>query len=349
MLTNKLKNMRKKKLSWEILIYACSAVMASMISYIFLSLGSYYIADIYMLKKGRIMSIEEEILFGSWVTAICFAAAVIIFIFIFLFLVGQKVSYIIYINKGINRLKSGENSYRINVEGSDELAELAENINYLYESNQRILDEEKRIKEKREEMVRSLSHDIRTPLTSIIAYSDIIEKNTDIDKEKLKEYISIVRSRAIHIKNISDLMLETANRQCEYIEDGILMLNQLCEEIEFSLDENILCSIETDGCMPFEGCFDIGELRRIMDNIVSNINKYAEKSKPVNIRFKCDGEYLEIFTENTILKEVPCDVESNKIGLKSIKQIVNEYDGEFETIKKDGKFIAYIKIKCLKP
>ena len=69
--------------------------------------------------------------------------------------------------------------FYITPEGNDELTKLAESINYLSESQNDIIRKEKEMKEKRELFIRSLSHDIRTPLTSIIAYSDFM-----IDKKR---------------------------------------------------------------------------------------------------------------------------------------------------------------------
>ena len=95
---------------------------------------------------------------------------------------------------GVRKLSLGDYSTRINIEKNNEFEELGEAFNNMASK----IEEEKKLKEKseklRKEFVRNIAHDLKTPLSSIIGYSNIIKNNPDIEKESLHKYISIIEN-----------------------------------------------------------------------------------------------------------------------------------------------------------
>ena len=86
------------------------------------------------------------------------------------------------------------------------------------------------------------------------------------------------------IKALTDRLLDSGSRDLETIEDGKLLMEQLAGEWEEILENTFPCIVDTKNCPAFYGSFDIQELRRIFDNLASNVEKYADREQPVELR-----------------------------------------------------------------
>lgn len=204
-----------------------------------------------------------------------------------------------------------------------------------------IEDKERALAEEKEQLIRSLSHDIRTPLTSIMSYSEFLLLDGEHSREEYKQYLELVRKKGMQIKELTDVLLDGGKRNLQFFEDGRLLMEQLAFEFEEMLEEEYRISIDISECRKFKGTFDINELRRIFDNIISNIQKYADAEETVKLRIEKNKTDLVITQRNKTLQE-PKDVESNKIGLASIKRIAQNYGGKMEIVT-EGEFFE-IKI-----
>ena len=110
------------------------------------------------------------------------------------------------------------------------------------------------------------------------------------------------------------------------MEDGSFLMEQLVDEWATELEEDYTLEISLKECPDFSGEFDVQELRRIFDNLASNIRKYAEESAPVSLCAKEKDGRLCIVQSNAC-KQGTEDVESTKIGIASIRKITEQYGG----------------------
>lgn len=115
---------------------------------------------------------------------------------------------------------------------ANELTELAEHINFLSETERRLRQQEMALQAERERMIRDLSHDIRTPLTAILSYSDYMSRKDGYTDAELREYFSLVRKKAAQMKDMTDRLLEGSKRNVEPVENGRLLMEQLAGEWE---------------------------------------------------------------------------------------------------------------------
>ncbi len=325
MLTNK---RRKNKLLKEILEIVLASTISSIFAFYFLYAISLSIANTYLLNREILLTIIQQSTLELWIKSICFFAGIIIFLALFLFLLGQKIAYLVYIINGLEDLKNNNMENTINVEGDNELTDLAESINFLVLSQKEVLKQEQQLKQDREEMIRSLSHDIRTPLTSILAYSDYIKNKENISDEEFKSYIELILSKAEQIKLLTDKLLGKENKLSETIENGKLFIEQIIYELEEFLEDRFTLNIDLSKCDNFKFIFKIEDLKRIFDNITSNIEKYADDKNSINICIIHNKQRL-IITQENYIKTFNNKVESHKIGLKNIEKIINSYDGIF--------------------
>ena len=83
------------------------------------------------------------------------------------------------------------------------------------------------------------------------------------------------------IKELTDILIDGGKREIEFFEDARLLFAQLAEEFETELEEDFELSLSLFPFPSFSGRFDIGEMRRIFDNLISNIKKYADPANAV--------------------------------------------------------------------
>ncbi|MBR3787254.1 MAG: HAMP domain-containing histidine kinase [Firmicutes bacterium] len=211
------------------------------------------------------------------------------------------------------------------------------------EALKKIEDKERALSEEREELIRSLSHDIRTPLTSIMSYSEFLLLEEERSQEEYRKYLELIRKKGAQIKELTDVLLDGGRRDLQFFEDGRLLMEQLAAEFEEMLEDDFDIRQDIERCGKFKGNFDINEMRRIFDNLISNVKKYAEPSGKVELIIETDKSGLIIIQRNKI-RHITGEVESNKIGLAGIKRIAQNYGGNIAVTSEGDDFEIMITL-----
>lgn len=315
----------RKKLTHEILgLFGISAAI-SVFFYGFLSMTANSIVEAYLFQKDSLPGESQQWMLDLWIPRVSFVMAVILFIFLFLFLIGQRLQYIRDIIGGIEALRTHRMDYEIPLEWNNELTELAESINVLAKTEKELQIKENLLREEREGFIRAMSHDIRTPLTVIKGYSEYMQNKDVVSEEEIRLYAELIDQKARQLKEMTDRLLN-GGRVLEKIENGKFLLEQLVSEWEMMLEDEFTCDIDMSGCTEFSGEFDIQELRRVFDNLASNVKKYADVKEPVELTVYKKDDFLVIDQRNR-LGDNDGEIESNGIGLGNIQKIVERYQG----------------------
>jgi len=325
---------KRKKLSRQILATLGISLGAAVGGFHLLALGGYYLLD--RVYREQLVSISEDTLIGmqGWMLNLCLLLSVVFFLVLFLVLLGDRLSYIRTITQGIDRLKEGQGDWAIPVQGNNELTTLAETINAMNAARNAVREKEKTLNEERETLIRTLAHDIRTPLTSVLSYSELLMARDGLDAPS-REQVALIREKAGRIKELTDVLLDGGKRNPEEFPDAKLLFSQLAMEFEEVLEEDF--SVETDlsGLPPFGGSFDPGELRRVFDNLITNVQKYADPENPVTLTIAGAEGGIRITQQNAI-RVGETSTESFGMGLISIRRIAHNYAGGVET-RTDGE------------
>lgn len=341
-MSSKKRDAKTGSLAKEILGLSAATAVISVFFYGFLKRMADSVVLSYCEKNGIYFTEMQEFMAEAWVKNVSFAASVILFAVLLLFLVGQKMIYLKEIIKGIDALRANRMDYVIPVEGSNEFTILAESINYLSKTEREIQRKEALMKEEKEGLIRALSHDIRTPLTSILSYSEYMAEKDALKQEEIKEYAFMIKQKAQQIKGLTDRLLEGgAAGISERIENGRFLMEQLADEWETELEDEFECDIDMENCPQFSGEIDIQELRRVFDNLGSNINKYADNNQKVYLKIFEKDKRLAIQQHNAIRNPIG-NVESRKIGLESIKKIAAGSGGDVSVSIDDKEFFIEI-------
>lgn len=212
-----------------------------------------------------------------------------------LYLGGIKAKKYDGILEGLERIKNGEVDYKlIGYDGA--LGELADGINAIGDGISLAVSEEVKSQRLKTELLTNVSHDIRTPLTSIITSIDLL-KNGNLDPEAKQKYLEILENKAHRLKVLTDDLFEAAKASSGNIEvefqavDLEMLMTQGLGEMEEELGNSQLEFITQYPKDLFVVTADGRLLWRVIENLLFNILKYAQKESRVYIEFsKCAAD-----------------------------------------------------------
>ena len=331
---------KRHKLSGEILGVLTITFIIALFLFQLLRIAAGAIIDSVLFMQDIVLTEAQYMQADDWVFNLSLLVSVGFFVILFLFLLGERLSYIRDILEGIDALQKGQENHMVPVEGNNELTQLAKAVNYLSKTQREVKQREQALSEEKEQFIRGLSHDIRTPLTSIMAYSELLARQNDAAPEEQARYLNLIHTKAGQIKEMTDLLLDGSKRSPEYFENACLLMEQLAEEFESMLEDDF--SVKTAlTCPAFSATFDVQELQRIFDNLISNVQKYAAPDKPILLTISAENEQLIIRQENAVRK-LDAPAEGYQIGLKSIQRIAQNYGGRVEVQQDDAMFMIRI-------
>ncbi len=245
----------------------------------------------------------------------------------------------------INLVENGNLDLPITLEGRDELTGLAEDVNSMRNSVVDNMKLERQAWEANAGLITAMSHDIRTPLTVLMGYLDLLELQND--NPDSAEYISACKENAERLKHLSD---DLFSYFLVFGKNGAnLELSQLYESdcIHHMIAEHCVLLSENGYAVEYPEQISAGMLRidttylgRVVDNLFSNIRKYADPKYPVRITAECTDRKLVICFENRINPDQE-QVESNGIGLKTCVRIMEQMGGSLTvSFEDDTTFVA---------
>lgn len=224
------------------------------------------------------------------------------------FLTSRKVKYIKQIAEGAVEFSNGNLDYRIQKKGMDELGFLAESMNSMAEKLKENIEKERAQEEFKTELITNVSHDLRTPLTSLIAYMQLVgdEKTTEENKKK---YTAVSIEKAYKLNKLIEDLFEYSK-----LESGGISLNKrevnVVEILEQSIGElfgeaqkrNMNLKKEYEASKVILNV-DSSKLGRVFENLLSNAVKYGVEGTDIYINLIESSEYITILFKN----EVPND------------------------------------------
>ena len=326
------KKIKRRRLDYEILGLIGISALVALVVFLLLTNIATTVAEVYCFENDVPMTEFDWMDVERWIFTVGAILSATVFSILFLLLLGDRMAYIRRITQGIDALHLGQ-QHSIPLQGNNELTELADAINFMSEAQRQLRQKEQALAEEKEQFIRTMSHDIRTPLTSILAYSEYLTENEDIPPETQRAYMDLLRKKAAQIRDLTDILLDGGKRNLERFDDAKLLMQQLVAEFEETLEERFKVVADLSDCPAFAGNFDVQELRRIFDNLSSNIQKYADPYQPVCLRIRAGEGQVQILQSNTVLAEATA-AESYGLGLHSIRRIAQYYEG-FVTVEKN--------------
>ena len=242
----------------------------------------------------------------------------------------------IKLSEEVSTVSEGDLRAVIEPTANDEIGRLAVNVDNMRNSIVKRLLSEKAAWDANTQLITAMSHDIRTPLTSLIGYLDIIESGKGSPEDQSR-YIRSCREKAFQLRDLSDKLFQYflvfgsagKDKKLEIYDAGILLQQIISEHVAELMSYGYKIDFEYEIPEGVEMAADVSGLRRLLDNIFSNILKYADKRRNVSISCHAQDDLMIIRVINGV-PDTSRRVESNNIGLKTCEKICRDMDGSFE-------------------
>ena len=293
-------------------------------------------------------TLSQSIALDVWVIAIF---TILLLIIYFILISNKFVMYVREIISGVERMKSGDLMEEIPVRGEDEFSEIAASINEMRQNLYETMEAQKAVEKTKDELITNVAHDLRTPLTSILGYLDLLTQGDFLTEEQKQKYLGIVSSKAKQLETlVKDLFDYTRyDRNKVKIKKEILDLNlfvpQLVDEFYPSfIDHQLECRTDFyEGALNIEGNGEL--LARAIGNLISNAIKYGADGKLVEVHtgLKDKKAFVAIVNYGKIIPAKDLDkifdkfyrVENSRslktggtgLGLAIAKNIINLHEG----------------------
>lgn len=296
---------------------------------------------------------NSQVLQRQLVKIIAFVCASLSFLCVSMLYTGRLTRRIISLSKEAAEVSAGDIERSIPYTGDDELSVLGQSMDEMRRSVIERLGSETRAWQANSELITAISHDIRTPMTSLIGYLGILNDNGLEDRENSEQFISTAYAKAMELKDLTDQLfryfLVYGKAELELntdIYDARLLLEQLLGEAEFDLSDSGFTVHRED----FKGECSVSAdplyLKRVFDNMVSNVKKYADRERPVLFTSRLEDGRLYLRAANYISRSMD-RVESTKIGLRTCEKIMSAMNGGFGTESESDRFSAELMIPVI--
>ena len=273
------------------------------------------------------------------------------------------------LQKGGKALAAGDLGYQVDTKRMFwDFKRHGENLNSIGEGMTAAVEQRLKSERMKTELITNVSHDIKTPLTSIINYADLIEKE-QCDNSTITEYAGVLHRQSDRLKRLIDDLVEaskasTGNLEVllEPCEVGV-MLTQTAGEYEHKLQEKDLVLFTSQPEQPIKIMADGRRLWRVFDNLMNNVCKYAQRSTRVYltleekngqavISFKnISREPLNLSADELLERFVQGDAsrnsEGNGLGLSIAKSLTELQNGTMELTTDGDLFKVVLKFPTI--
>ncbi|EJR54522.1 hypothetical protein IIM_01462 [Bacillus cereus VD107] len=343
-----------------IVLFALSMVLATS--------GTYIISKIVGFSLRMMISHENYgiglIKGGIYFFYISFILLSILFFF---FLTKPYLKYFDEISNGIHYLAKGDFTNKVSISSNDEFSDIAREINIASEKLKEAVERGDFAESSKNQLVINLAHDLRTPLTSVLGYLDLILKEENLTKEQINYYSTIAFAKSQRLESLIDELFEITrmNYGVQKLDEKSInvseLLIQLDEELYPLLEKNQLDTrLHVEPHLTING--DGNLLARVFENLVTNAVRYGNKGQFVDMNgYSEDGDvvvqivnYGDIIPEEALPylfdmfytgdKARTVQKNSTGLGLFIAKNIVEQHNGKISAQSDEIRTIFEVRL-----
>lgn len=255
----------------------------------------------FLYQTGNDSQTVKRFAFGSTISVLLFVLfGIAVFSFIFLMMQRKTARDIETIANAVQQISEGNLTTKLDVTGEGELTEIAENISRMEKDIRDLIEKERNSEQSKTDLITNVAHDLRTPLTSIIGYLELLRKNNSISPEMRQKYLDIAYNKSERLQKLIEelfgftkLSYGKVNLNVKEV-DIVKLLAQLLEESYPNFAKNGLSYdyVSNTGSQIIEADGDL--LARLFDNLINNAIKYGKEGKRVKVNLRADREIVTI-------------------------------------------------------
>lgn len=227
-----------------------------------------------------------------------------IFSISFLMMHKSFLDYISRISAAMQNISEGDFNTVLEVRGDDEFSTMADNLNQMAQDLKELMEKEREAERTKNELITNVAHDLRTPLTSIIGYLELLSQKPDLPQEIRCKYIDIAFNKARRLEKLIEDLFGFTKLNYGKISmnvtqvDIVKLLEQLLEEFYPSFSEkNLYYELDTN-VQSQKIMADADLIARLFDNLINNAIKYGAEGKKIIVKIRTDDEIVSISVVN---------------------------------------------------
>ncbi|OON98440.1 MAG: hypothetical protein ATN35_05030 [Epulopiscium sp. Nele67-Bin004] len=305
-----------------------------------------------LVYSEEVKQITDTLIFLS------FAVGISVFFILSLYLIFEKLSYLKKIEEGIHNISNNDILYKIPLEGNTELTRLASSINNMGDMLHKNIEQEREYEMNQRLLITNMSHDLKTPLTSMTGYISVAKSKLSPDHE-VYPLINVAEKNGQRLeKLIADLFLYSKLLSKDIsVNLQSMNINLVLKQILEIRTENIaLNELDTN----LTANIDPEKFHRVIDNLISNANKYGVSNKVIEIAISLKDNNIVIQIKNLTNDKLDDKIEmltnrlytaredrangSSGLGLSIVTELLKTMNASLELSVQNKLFMATIKI-----
>lgn len=347
----KLSSSFRKRLTTYFLKAACVSLVIS------LAVLAVVLTMIQLLLHSGMWDYFHDLGYGYLIAAeylqsvLAVAFPVICFVVSFSIKVNRRVRYVEYLSQEIQKIREEGFGRRMELQGDDEITQLCAVINEMSVQLREKEEREKRQQQSKNELITNVSHDLRSPLTSIIGYVELFKETGPEDRQRFDEYIEVVERRLTGLNGLINELFEytklnSADRFPDMEKRDVLeLLRHILYEYKVLMEaEGLELSWKLGGVKSHAADINTQQMVRVFQNLLDNARRYADRSAPVTVTAQDMGRLHICITNrladaqdiepDRIFERFYCGdrarsaTQSSGLGLAIVKRIVELHGGE---------------------
>ena len=259
----------------------------------------------YAVRQGREGSLQAAFYQpGSVIILLYVLAGIATFSVAFLLLQKKSMDYITRISVAVQNISEGDLNTTVEVVGDDEFSAMAANLNKMVEDIRQLMDKERESERTKNELITNIAHDLRTPLTSIIGYLELLSGPANMTEEMEKKYIDITYTKAKRLEKLIEDLFGFTKLNYGKVSmkigkvDIVKLLSQLLEEFYPNFMDNDL-AYELQSNVPAKIINADGNLlARLFDNLINNAIKYGAEGKRIVVKIHATETMVTVSVTN---------------------------------------------------
>lgn len=239
------------------------------------------------------------------------------------------VRYVVQLSEEIQAMEGGDLDHPITIRGDDELTTLARCLDSMRVTLRQQQEEEAKASAKVKNLITEMSHDLRTPLTTLLLYTEIVRSRKYENDAQKDDYLNKIDTKARQLKQLSDNLFEYAlvTRDTVVTLDPPAYFSRIFEEplaemVDTLQQRGFACALDL-GSEDLMLTVKMQYIRRIFDNITSNAIKYADPGREISVTFRKEEKWVGLRFANHVLPGQHRE-ESTQVGLTSIETMMEK-------------------------
>lgn len=280
------------------------------------------------------------------------ALPMICFVVSFSVRINRRVMYVEYLAQEIQKIREEGFGRSMELQGDDEITRLCAVINEMSVQLREKEEREKRQQQSKNELITNVSHDLRSPLTSIIGYVELLKETGPEDRQRFDEYIEVVERRLTGLNGMINELFEytklnSADRFPDMEKRDVMeLLRHILYEYKILMEaEGLTLSWHLEA-KSHAACINTQQMVRVFQNLLDNTRRYAARSAPVTVTAQDTGRLHICITNqltdahaiepDRIFERFYCGdrarstAQSSGLGLAIVKRIVELHGGEVD-------------------